>query len=178
VITSNSKHETLFNVSSINIAIDQAIADAGATGHFVIPGTPVTHITRTTNPLVINLPDGEKLVSTHICRLNVPWLPDEACDTHIVPGLAHTSLISMKILCDTGCKVIYDENTCSVYFNHKMMWIGQREPSTGLWVLPLDPTNAPEDPANHHPTDTATNHVANNAYTSMTSKDALIKYLH
>jgi hypothetical protein len=50
--------ETIFNVSSINIAVDQAIANAGATGHFVLPGTPVTNITPSTNPLVINLPDG------------------------------------------------------------------------------------------------------------------------
>jgi len=30
--------ETMFNTSSIKIAVDQAIADAGAKGHFMIPG--------------------------------------------------------------------------------------------------------------------------------------------
>jgi hypothetical protein len=93
-----------------------------------------------------------------------------------MPGLAHASLISINILCNAEWEVKYNDKTCHVYFNHKIVWIGQREPSTGLWVLPLNPTNAP-DPTNPTPADAATNPVANNAYT-MTSKESLIKYLH
>jgi hypothetical protein len=169
-------HDTIFNVSGINIAQDQAIADAGATGHFVIPGTPVTNITPAIHPLRINLPDGKTLVSTHTCRLNVPWLPEKAKEAHIVPGLAHASLVSIKILCDAGCKVTYDEKTCRVTYDHKLVWIGHREPSTGLWVLPLSPDQG-TDTITPLKADAATNHVANNAYT-MTSKESLIKYLH
>jgi len=43
----------------IKIAIDMAISDAGTTGHFVLPDTPVTNIKPTTSLLTINLPDGE-----------------------------------------------------------------------------------------------------------------------
>ena len=103
-----SKHaETMFNASTIKIAVDDAIADAGATGHFVVPGAPVLDIKPATKPLIINLPDGETIRSTHTCRLNLPWLPEEATEAHIVPGLAHTSLMSIKVLCDAGCEVIY-----------------------------------------------------------------------
>jgi len=80
------QQETLFHASHINIAVDHAIADAGATGHFVLPGTPVTDIAPAVTPLVINLPDGEKIESTHTCRLNLPWLPDKARMAHIIPG--------------------------------------------------------------------------------------------
>ena len=101
-----------------------AIADAGATGHFVLPSTPVTDISPATKPLAINLTDGETIKSTHTCKLEIPWLPDESKISHIVPGLVHSSLVSIKFLCDAGCKVIYERYTCNVYFNKKLVWQG------------------------------------------------------
>ena len=71
-----------------------AIADARATSHFVLPGTPVKAVREVTKPLIINLPDGEQLNSSHVCELDVPALPKEARLVHIVPGLAHSLLIS------------------------------------------------------------------------------------
>ena len=73
--------------------MDMAIADAGATGHFVLPCTPVTDLQIATKPLVINLLDGDQIKSTHTCELMVPWLPKNAKRAYIVPGLAHISLI-------------------------------------------------------------------------------------
>ena len=87
-----------------------AVADAGATGHFFLPGTPVTNIKVAQHPLKINLPDRYCLTSTHIYKLDIPWLPNDAKEDHIVPGLAHASLISIKIFCDAGCKVTYDDD--------------------------------------------------------------------
>ena len=57
--------ETLFNTGAINIAVDAAIADAGATGHFMVPGTPVLDVRPATTPLIIHLPDGQTIKSTH-----------------------------------------------------------------------------------------------------------------
>ena len=157
-----------------------AIADAGATGHFLLPGTPVTDVRPAKTPIRINLPDGGCIKSTHTCMLDIPWLPREARMAHIVPGLAHTSLVSMSVLCDAGCRVEYDEERCNVHYQGKIVWSGGREPSTKLWVLPLSPeSEVPEDKnvsASQHQAH-HTRHQASNAYT-MTSKGALIKYLH
>ena len=98
-----------------------AIEYAGATGHFVLPGTSVTEISPATISLVINLPDGETIKSTHTYKLAIPWLPDESKISHIVPGLVHSSLVSIKVLCDVGCKVIYEGHACYVYFNDKLV---------------------------------------------------------
>ena len=92
-----------------------AVADAGATVHFVLPGTPVTNIKIARHPLKINLPDGDCLTYTHTCTLDIPCLLREAKEAHIVPGLAHASLISVKILCDAGCKVTYNDDECRVF---------------------------------------------------------------
>ena len=77
----------------MKIAKNMAVADAGATGHFVLPGTPVTNVKIARHPLKINLPYGDCLTSTHTCTLDIPWLPNEAKEAHIVPGLAHAYLI-------------------------------------------------------------------------------------
>ena len=88
----------------------------------MLPGTPVTDVAPATRLITINLPDGEKLHSTHTCKLAVLWLPNNAKTAHIIPGLAHASLISIKVLCNVGCKVIYNGDDCRVYFQYKVVW--------------------------------------------------------
>ena len=104
----------MFNKSKIKIAFDIKIPDTGSTGHFVLPGTPVTKISPAIRTLIINLPDGKTIKSTHTRKLAIQWLPDESKIAHIVPGLVHSSLVYIKVLCDAGCKVIYEGRTCDV----------------------------------------------------------------
>ena len=113
------------NVEKLKIAVDQAVADAGATGHFVLSGAPVIDIRPLTNPLIVNFPDGERVKSTHTCKLDLPWLPRKAGEAHIVSGLAHTSLVSIKVVCDAGCKVIYDDQLFNVWYRKRPVWQGQ-----------------------------------------------------
>ncbi|KAL7462118.1 hypothetical protein ACHAXS_005381 [Conticribra weissflogii] len=110
----------------------------------------------------------------HTCHLDIPWLPPQATEAHIVQGLAHTSLISIKQLCNHGCIVTNDALACRVYYNHCLVWIGQREPKTGLWVLPLQRKTPPSTIST---TTSPTTHSVNSAYT-MTSKASLLCYLH
>jgi len=74
----------LMNTAKIKIAVDMAIADAGATAHFTIPGAPVINKQIAITPLIINLPDGKQLRSAHTCELDIPWLPRAAMMAHIV----------------------------------------------------------------------------------------------
>ena len=66
------------------------ISDAGATGHFLLPGTPVTDISPATKCLVINLTNGETIQSTHTLKLAIPWIPNESKISHKVLGLSHS----------------------------------------------------------------------------------------
>ena len=99
--------------SKINIDIEYGISDTGATGHFLIPGAPVSKIRLTVRKINITLPDGDLISSTHDCEINIPSLPIKSISRHIVPGLAHTSLISTKVLCDAGCEVRYNNENCA-----------------------------------------------------------------
>ena len=84
-----------------------------------MPQAPVKNIRPTTAPLEIALPDGKTIQSTHTCELDIPSLPPKAREAHIVPGLKHASLISIKMLCDAGCNVEYNANKCDVIFRDK-----------------------------------------------------------
>ena len=50
--------QAMLKTSGIRIAIDIVVADAGATSHFVLPGTLVTNVQPAKTTLVISLPDG------------------------------------------------------------------------------------------------------------------------
>ncbi|KAL7466035.1 hypothetical protein ACHAXS_006328 [Conticribra weissflogii] len=174
---SNSNSTQGENATTDNICGTKwGLSDTGATGTFVLPGALVINIRKATNPLCIKLPNGNYIDSMHECNLDIPWLPPALTEAHIVAGLAHSSLISIKQLCDHVAKVMYDDLACCVYYKEKLVWLGQWEPTTGLWVLPMQP-NRPVDPAiTPANCDTGT-HTANSAY-AMTSKESLLRFLH
>ena len=110
----------------MKITKNESIADAGATGNFVLPVTRVKDLQPAIKPISINITDKSKLRSTHTCDLDIDGILDLAKLAHIVPGLAHASIISIRILCGAGCKVQYDEKICSVYYNNKLVRKGGR----------------------------------------------------
>ena len=61
-------------------------------------------------------------------------------EANIVPDLAHASLISTRKFCDAGCKVMFDKEECRVYFENKPVLVGGRDIATGLWQLPINPS--------------------------------------
>ena len=73
-------------------------------------------------------------------RLKIKNLPQASRAAHIVPGLAHTSLISIKMLIYAGFKVTYGTEHVKVFYRGNMVWKGTRESLTVLWVLPLTQT--------------------------------------
>ena len=134
VATSNrsKNHEVAHKAARpIQISKDLGIADAGATGHFLQPGASAINIRRTKNPISISQPDGGKLESTHEWEIDNPQLPHAARKAHIVPGLAHTSLVSIKMLIDEGFFVTYGEKGVGI-LQRKKFWTGPREELTGL----------------------------------------------
>ena len=86
-----------------------AISDSGAAAYFLVEGAPIINMREAENPITIKLPDVSLIYSTHIGNLDIPWMPDSMTVAHIVPGLSHSSLISTKVFCDAGCKVMFDE---------------------------------------------------------------------
>ena len=61
-------------------------------------------------------------------------------EAHIVPGLAHSSLISIRKFCNAGCKEMLDKDECSVYYKGRLVLTGERDPVAELWQLPINHT--------------------------------------
>ena len=83
----------IFGTKKLVNMIEFAISDSGATAHFLIEGAPVVNLQEAEFPVAIKLPDGTIIYPTPTCNLDIPWLPHEMTEAHIVPGLAHSSLM-------------------------------------------------------------------------------------
>jgi hypothetical protein len=161
---------------------EYAFGDSGATDHFIIEGAAVTNKRKADNPITITQPDGSTIQSTHTCNLDIPWLPAEMTAGHIVPGLSHSSLISIRRFCDAGCKVVFDIEECRVYYKGQLVLSGGRDPRTGLWRLPINP-KSPNHQENFHgmdlhvPMNQPMNNAAMNVYT-IPYRQNQVKYMH
>ena len=82
--------EQMLNTTKIRRAVEWAISDSGATGHFLVEGVPVVNKQVAERPIAIKLLDGGIIRSTHTGNLDIPWLPNQMTECHIVPGLAHS----------------------------------------------------------------------------------------
>ena len=75
--------------------------------------------------------------TTAACQLSLPQLPITAREAHILPGLAHSSLLSIGKLCNAGCEAKFDDQEVVITKNNTSLLRGQRDRCTGLWRIPL-----------------------------------------
>ncbi len=87
-------------------------------------------------PKSTHTPDGSKVSLTHICDIHIPGLPTTLTG-HIIPGITMASLIGIRILCNAGCKVVFDSENCKVFYTNKVTLRGYKEHTTNLWTLPI-----------------------------------------
>jgi hypothetical protein len=124
------------SINTITIAPNWAIADTGATSIFIMEGADVANRRIAMNPLMINLPDGTRIKSMHVCDIHIRGLPKTLTE-HIVPLLTVASLIGIQLLCKAGCTVMFDDRKCNVVYNRRVILRGHKDPSTDLWTLPI-----------------------------------------
>ena len=141
------------------------------------------------NPISITIPNGKSMISTHTCNLDIPWLPNHVTEAHIVPGLAHASLISTGTFCEAGCKVIFDTRECRVHYKEKLVLAGGKDKNMALWKLPINPkTKLTPNIQGHHPEalnictvrgkQQSTLHTANVSLYTLPYKQNQLKYMH
>ena len=162
-----------------------AILDSGATSHFLVTEAPRYDTKVAEQPLIVKIPDGANIQSTHICTLAIPQLPAKAREGHIIPGLASHSLMSVVKLCNAGCEVTFTKIDCKVKYRGKVVLQGYKCTRTGLWMVPLDTSSAvPSTPSTSstssteavHHVQTVQQYAANLIPTS--SREELAMYYH
>ncbi|KAL7487259.1 hypothetical protein ACHAW6_015776, partial [Cyclotella cf. meneghiniana] len=121
---------------------------------------------RANTPLNITLHDGKVIHSTHVGNLDQQGLGNATSLVNVVPGLVHSSLLSIKQMCNNGC---HDRK---VFHNTEIMLVGRHHPATRLWIVPTNTQHIATKPPSPF-----VKHTANNTYqTSLKSK--LIQFLH
>ena len=78
---------TIFNPQKITYAVKHVISDSGATGNFFVEGVPVANKQIAKMPISVTLPNGKVIQSTHTFNFDIPWLPSEIREEHIVSYL-------------------------------------------------------------------------------------------
>jgi hypothetical protein len=72
------------------------------------------------------------MTTTHAITLLLSNLPPKAHLAHQLPGLVN-NLFSVAILCNAGCKVLFQKIGCEVTLNGKTILQGCRDPKNCLW---------------------------------------------
>jgi hypothetical protein len=75
-----------------------ADANTGATLLFLTKGAPCQNKRCAINPVIITLPNGRKIKSTHLCNVMIPGLPI-LLTGHIMPDITTASLFGIRVLC-------------------------------------------------------------------------------
>jgi hypothetical protein len=116
---------------------------------------------------MVRLPNGATMESSHTADLDIPELNAAASKSHVSPGMAHHSLLSVGQLCDEGYIVTFRQDTVTICNSDSSELLsGPRDETTGLWRINLRHTNK-------HKSDP----IANNVY-KLCNTGALIHYLH
>jgi hypothetical protein len=132
-------HNLCYTPSFNHTQTTMAIADTGASGHYIRPHDPHQSNGTTQNTITVGLPNGDTLQSsTNNCTLNLPQRPHDARAAHIIPGLTHSSLISIETPCDAaGCEATFNKTQVIVKKDDTILITGPRDPRTGLWKFPM-----------------------------------------
>ena len=117
------------------------ILDSGASGHFLTEGSPHERAVRQTKPLVINQPDGEKLVAQKKCELSIyPELDKETRQAYLFKDITFP-LISVAKLCDGGCIVVFVKEKAYIIKNGRIIGEAPRDRITRLWTTDMTKPN-------------------------------------
>jgi hypothetical protein len=105
-----------------------SISDYGSTSDSLSATAPCTKKQAANIPLNVNMPNGMSIQSSHMSDLLLSDLPSHARKAHILPGLLHTSLLSVGKLCNSGCNVTFTKENVEVTKDEKCVMLGSRDP--------------------------------------------------
>jgi hypothetical protein len=146
---------------------EMAIVDSGRTGHFLLVNAPCLNKVKSRTPLMVRLPNGSTMESSHNAELDIPELNAAASKAHVFPGMANHYLLSVGQLCDEGYIVTFKQASVTICDSEKSQILnGPRDLNTGLWRINLKQTN------NH-----TREPIAYNVY-ELRNTGALVHYLH
>ncbi len=153
----------------------------GTTSFFLTKGAPCQNKRLAVNPVSVTLPDGQKIMSTHVCNIIIPGLPT-VLTGHIMPDMTTASFFGIRVLCKA--QVLFDNDKCQVIYKGKLILTGYKDPVSNLWIqpiLPVDRAQTTLDAQHQSPVGPcmsgAPHHAINFPYHHMT-KENNVNFMH
>ena len=128
---------------------ESSIYDIAASGQYLKAEAPHDLTSRTVAPIQVKQPNGPILHSTKGCQIKLAALPEEAREVHILPRLAHISLIYIGELCNSRFEDSFNHHNMAVTKYEQVILQGTRDVLTGLWRFPLHSLDIPTNQSNH-----------------------------
>jgi hypothetical protein len=131
VVLPHTNHQT---------ASPTAIADTGATGHYIDAATEAycTHVRTTDTGPSVQVANGTFIETTkRACIPLAPALSNHAQVGHIFDHLSSGSLISIGQLCDDDYIALFTKYDVKIVKNGHVIIVGPRSAANGLWTIPL-----------------------------------------
>jgi hypothetical protein len=72
---------------------ETTIVDSRCTVHFLLVNAPCLNKVKSWTPLMVHLPNGATMDSSHTAELDIPKLNAAASKAHVFPGMANHYLI-------------------------------------------------------------------------------------
>ena len=119
-----------------------AKADSGATNHYIRDcDAAILKNIRIFKGPTVQLPNDETLQSKAQGELSIPTISQVGRNSHILPGLTSSSLLSMGQLCDDGCEIKLTKSDIKIFKNKNLIIQGERNFEDGLWDIKLTTPN-------------------------------------
>jgi hypothetical protein len=130
----------------INLANSVAILDSGASGNCIDAAAEkhCINVTVTSTGPSVQVANGENIETTKRAIVPLaPGLSKQAKIGHIFDDLQSGSLISLGQLCHDDSITLFTQYDVKIYKNGQVIIVGKRNPTNGLWNIPLAPKEAP-----------------------------------
>ena len=118
------------------------MADTGTTVHYLTLGSQCDNKQQAPHPLLVQIPNGEIIVSTHTALLSHQDLTIQAQKAHLFPGLNKT-LLFIGTLYYHECEATFNYKSVLIQkkWSGKVIIKGTRDPRTNLHMINLTQQN-------------------------------------
>jgi hypothetical protein len=83
----------------------------------MLVNAPCLNKIKSQNPLIVGLPNGATMESSHTAALNTPELNKAASIAHVLPGIEKHSFLSVGQLCKEGYTVTFRNASFTICFS-------------------------------------------------------------
>ena len=105
---------SIFHPHTIDSTIKSGLVDTGSSGTYTRPDNPHENAHKQGHKYFVSSSCRNNIPSNIARTLELPQFPAEFIDAYLIPGLSHSSLISIGKLCDELCKAIFNEQTVNI----------------------------------------------------------------